>query len=423
MVKTRRSVPELLAPARDAACVRAALDAGADAVYFGSDGCNMRAARSAIPCDQVPSMVASCHDAGARAYLTLNAMVLPQEQDMVDEMVALAVAAGIDAVIASDPAVILAARDVGMEVVLSTQMSTANARSIRFWQEHAGVSRVVLARECSLADIAAIRAAVGEDIGLEVFVHGAMCVAVSGRCLISQLMHGCSGNRGQCLQPCRREYRLVDVDHDDQELSIGAGHVLSPRDLCTLPILDRIIAAGADSLKIEGRMRAPEYVATVTEAYRRALDCCLEHAAAADFRQRFEAVVAAEMPRLQAVFNRGFSSGFLFGRPGNGDWADGADNRATHRKELVGPVVNYYRHHTVAEIAVQARPLRVGETVLVQGPTTGSIEMVVDELQIDHHSVSEAGQGSHVALRTSQQVRRNDLVFVVMPVDQQVDTA
>lgn len=409
--------PELLAPARDAACLRAALDAGADAVYFGTEGCNMRAARSAIPGDDLPHLTATCHAAGARAYLTLNAMVLPQELALVDELVDGAARAGIDAVIASDPAVILAARDAGLAVVLSTQVSTANARAIRFWHEHAGVSRVVLARECTLDDLAAIRAAVGDGIRLEVFVHGAMCVAVSGRCLISQVLHGRSGNRGECLQPCRREYRIVDVDDAGLELTIGSGHVLSPRDLCALPVLDRVLAAGADSLKIEGRMRAPEYVLTVTRAYRRALDCWLEHARATDFQERFQAVIAAELPRLQAVFNRGFSSGFLFGRPGDEAWADGGDNRATQRKQLIGPVVNYYRRPGVAEIAVQARSLRLGETVLIQGPTTGSIEVVVEELQIEHQVVDQAPQGSHVALRTPQAVRRNDLVYAVVDAD------
>ena len=408
--------PELLAPARDAACLRAALEAGADAVYFGTEGCNMRAARSAIPGDELPRLTATCHAAGARAYLTLNAMVLPQELALVDDLVVMAADAGVDAVIASDPAVILAARAAGLAVVLSTQMSTANARAIRFWHQHAGVLRVVLARECSVDDLAAIRAAVGDSIGLEVFVHGAMCVAVSGRCLISQLMHGRSGNRGECLQPCRREYRIVDVDDPGLELTIASGHVLSPRDLCALPVLDRVLAAGASSLKIEGRMRAPEYVATVTRAYRRALDCWLEYAGTADFQERFQALVATEMPRLEAVFNRGFSTGFLFGRPGDEAWADGADNRATHRKELIGPVVNYYHHHGVAEIAVQARTMRVGDTVLIQGPTTGHMEVTVEELQIHHQRVDQADQGTHVALRTPRVVRRNDLVFAVVDV-------
>jgi len=412
--------PEILAPAGSWACLRAAIDAGADALYFGVRGFNMRAAADNFTAGALPKIARLCRESGCRCYLALNTIVYQSEVAAMQRLLQRARDANIDAVIAWDFAVIEAAVALGLKVHVSTQMSVANTESLLFLHRSLGVRRFVLARECTLSDIRRIRRELRERLGegsrfieIEVFAHGAMCVALSGRCFMSQLQYGASANRGACYQPCRREYEVSAVD-DDAAFRLTQGYVMSPRDLCTLPFIEKLIAAGADSLKIEGRNRSPEYVATVVASYRRAVDFWCAHRGRRRFCDDFDALKREELGRLERVYNRGFSNGFFMGRP-VADWTDAGGNRATVRKDFVGRVVKHYRRPGVSEIMVESTPFRAGETLLFQGPTTGVFEQAAESLEIDHAQVESARKGRPIALKTARVTRKNDRVYVLRP--------
>ena len=413
--------PELMAPAGNAACLTAALKAGADAVYFGVRGFNMRANyRNFLP-SQLPRIAAQCHAAGARAYLALNTVIYENELPKVQALLQAAKAAGVDAIICWDLAVVQKAAALGLPVALSTQMSISNSESLAFFYRTFGVRRFVLARECTLAHIRAIRRALVQTLGpqaaaeieLELFAHGAMCVSLSGRCFLSQDRFGKSGNRGECLQPCRREYHITD---DEGELSfrLGDSYLLSPEDLCTMPFLEQLFAAGVGSLKIEGRARTPEYVATVTSAYRQAIDFYFERKGKPGFAAEFEALKTRLMGDLDGVYHRGLSSGFFLGRP-VAQWSGVRGSRAAKSKRLVGEVVNYYRKAGAAEILIRNAGFALGDELLIQGPTTGSVRVRVDSIQIEHAAQERAERGQHVALAVAEHVRPRDRVFLVVP--------
>ncbi|MCG8453531.1 MAG: U32 family peptidase [Spirochaetales bacterium] len=413
------SVPEILAPAGDAVALRAALDAGADAVYMGAGGLNMRSRARNFQLEDLPEAVNACHAAGARCYLTLNTVMYEDEYSTLSQILDAATHAGVDAIIAWDWAVVAAARERGLEVHLSTQASVSNFSALMAVHQAFGVQRVVLARECTLEHIHSIQKSltqVGNPVELEVFVHGAMCVAVSGRCFLSQYSCGQSANRGACLQPCRRNYIVKEVDGEGEFL-LGESHVMSPKDLCTMPFLERVLATGIRSLKIEGRMRSPEYVSTVVSAYRQAVDAwasLVSEGKDPGQDEDFHRLKSESVERLQTVFNRGFSSGFYMGRPID-DWIKGPNNQATLSKESVGTVVNYYRKAQVAMIALQATDLKVGDDLLIQGPTTGNQSLRVDELRVNEQSCEQAQQGSEVSVAVPFRVRRGDLVFRRIP--------
>jgi putative protease len=397
--------PELLAPAGDMTCLQAALDAGADAVYLGLDRFNMRRmATRNFTRESLPEASRRCRDRGRRLYLTLNCLVYEQELAELAELVA-AVQPYVDAAIVSDWAVIDLCRQHGVPFHVSTQMSVSNSMAARRLLE-AGARRIVLARECTLAEVRAIHAAV--PVGLEVFVHGAMCVGVSGRCLLSHAAYGLSANRGDCLQPCRREYRIRAVDDEAADFVVGRDYVLSPRDLCCLPFLDELVAAGIDACKIEGRGRSPEYVHTVVGAYREALDALREgHLDAA----RKEALVA----RCRGVFNREFSVGHYFGRLTPGGFTGGEGNRATHLKNFVGMVRNYYQQAGIVDIEVQDSSFRIGDTLRVLGETTGVVTFAVPEIRREQDSLPEAARGLRVTVPLAVRVRIGDKVYLQVP--------
>ncbi|MEI6211653.1 MAG: peptidase U32 family protein [bacterium] len=408
------TTPELLAPAGSAAALQAALAAGCDAVYFGVDCFNMRVAAENFRRPDMARVVARCHARGVAAYLTLNTIVYEPELPAVEEVVRQAVDAQVDAVIAWDPAILLACQRAGLPCHLSTQASISNSATLLYYYRTFGIRRFVLARECSLEQIAAIHRTLQQELGaaaaaleIEVFAHGAMCVSISGRCFLSDYHYGRSGNRGDCLQPCRRKYRIVDVE-GELEYELGEDYVLSPRDLCTIPFLDRLLQTGIASLKIEGRNRSPEYVDVVVRAYRRALD----HLAAHGRTDAWPVLQAELLENLKSVYNRGFSAGYFFGRP-TGDLCQEPDSRATQRKEFVGPVVNYYRQVSAAEINVQGQPFAVGDELLILGPTTGLLRVQVNAIQVEHQSVPAARQGTHVAVSVDRKVRLHDKVYVV----------
>ena len=410
--------PEILAPVGNRIALRAALDAGADAVYFGVRDLNMRAAADNFTPGEFPALVGACRAAGCRCYLALNTIIYQSEISKVRSVLERAQAAGVDAVIAWDFCVLEAANRLGLPVHVSTQMSVSNTESMLYFYRNLGVRRFVLARECTLADMRRIRRDLFESLGehasgieIEVFAHGAMCVAVSGRCFMSTLQHGASANRGACYQPCRREYEITAID-EDIGFRIGQGYVMSPRDLCTLPFIEKLIAAGVDSLKIEGRNRSPEYVATVVGAYRRAIDFYCANRGRRQFRLEFEALKREELARLERVYNRGFSSGFFMGRP-VADWADGAGSRSTVRKEYVGRVIKHFRRAGVSEIMVESNVFRTGDTLVFQGPTTGVFEQIAESMEINHIQVAVSCKGQPIALKTAQVTRKNDQVYVL----------
>ncbi|MFO8016441.1 MAG: peptidase U32 family protein, partial [Candidatus Woesearchaeota archaeon] len=331
--------PELLSPASDFTSLRAAIDAGADAVYFGVKGLNMRATAKNFTAAQLDRAVRQCHDNDARAYLTLNNIVYSKELGKVRKIVSEAKKAGIDAIICWDPAVIGEARKAGIPVHISTQASVSNPDSAMFYKR-LGAERIIPARELNLNQIKEMRKKA--KIEVECFVHGAMCVSISGRCFMSQHIFGRSANRGDCLQPCRRKYRvkLEDVE-EGHELELGEDHVMSPRDLCTLPFIEKLISAGIDAFKIEGRARSPEYVKTVTECYRSAIDAYSEGRLTRELKSDL-------MRKLGTVYNREFSPGFYLGKPVR-EWAS-PETKATEKKAYIGKVKNYYPKQSVAVV-------------------------------------------------------------------------
>ncbi len=410
--------PELMAPAGNWACLRAALRAGADAIYFGVSGFNMRANYRNFAPREMKRIATECHRAGARAYLALNTIIYENELPKVARILQTARDAGIDAVICWDLAVVQKAATLKLPVFLSTQMSVSNSESLALFYRTLGIRRFVLARECSLAHIQQMRRRLKKTLGpeadcieIEVFGHGAMCVSLSGRCFLSQDRFGKSGNRGECIQPCRREYKITDVE-DEISFRLGSNYLLSPEDLCTMPFLDQLLESGIASLKIEGRARTPEYVSTVTTAYRRAMDFYFENQGRRGFQAAFEALKMELTAKLDTAYHRGLSSGFFMGKP-VAQWTTGRGSRATQSKRLVGEVVNYYRKAGAAEIQVRNAGFSLGDELLIQGPTTGLVRLTVESIQIEHAARQSAARGEQVALGVREQVRPRDRVFVV----------
>lgn len=415
-----RHKPELLAPAGDMAALRAALDAGADAVYFGAGSLNMRKRAKNFQLDDISDVTAICRESRAKAYLTVNTIVYENEFEDLEILLDAAANAGVDAVICWDDAVVQEAGVRNLNVHLSTQASVSNSKSIIQRYRTSGIRRFVLARECSLDHVRMIRSRLRHQLGdeadrieLEAFIHGAMCVSVSGRCFMSEAATGESANRGACLQPCRRQYRIIDVE-GEYEYELGRDFAMSPKDLCTMPFIEQVLESGMASLKIEGRMRSPEYVSVVTGAYRRAIDFWHNHIVDSEEPARihsdFDSLKAELTEELRTVFNRGFSSGFYMGKP-VGEWTKSANSQATRRKETVGIVVNYYRKVGIAEIRVQGASFGIGDELVIQGPTTGSLILNVESMQVDHGEVKIANKGMHVAVPVPRRVRVNDAVF------------
>ncbi len=390
--------PEILAPAGDFAGLGAAIKAGCDAVYFGVAGAfNMRAGARNFRQEEVDDLLALCRAAGIKAYLTVNVIVTEPERAAVIALLE-QVAGKVDAVVCWDLLVIGECRRLGIPFHVSTQASVANVAAVRFYRE-LGASRVIPARECTLEEIAVLQREGGLEI--EVFVHGAMCVAVSGRCFMSQQVFNRSANKGDCGQNCRRDYRVVEVNGPG-EFILGESRVLSARDLCTLPFLEQVLETGIGSLKIEGRNRNPQYVRTVVGAYRQAVDAWAEERLTAELKEQ----LLAEVSR---VYHRGFSPGFFFGRQ-IGDFAEADGSQASEVKQYVGRVVNFYARPQVAEILVQDQLFAVGDRLGFEGNKTGSEEILVTEVWQGGRSVAAVERGS-VTLHLPFEVRENDKVY------------
>jgi putative protease len=394
---------ELLAPVRDEVSLTAAIDAGADAVYFGLGKLNMRASSRGFTPEELPDIIARAHSRNVRVYITVNTIIYENELAEVDGLLSRIKSAGADAVICWDPAVIHRCRMLEIPIHISTQASVANSEAVKFY-ESLGVRCLVLARELSLEQIREIRRKT--SLKLEVFVHGAMCVSISGRCYLSQFLANRSANRGECHQPCRRRYRLTDIETGD-ELDAESNYLISPKDLCTLPILDKLIAAGIDIFKIEGRSRPPEYVKAVTAAYREAIDAVAGGTYDKDLVEKL-------MTDVTKVYNRGFSTGFLFGQPGPQDWADRGDNQAVRKKNYIGKILDYYAKPKVAYARI-SNPLAVGDVVQIEGPTTGVVEMKIDQLRTDDEGfIAQLKKGLATFPAGSHRLRPNDKIYKIV---------
>ncbi len=412
----KRSDIEIMAPVGSYEALAAAIQAGADSVYFGVGKLNMRSASAAnFTLDDLARIVRIAHDAGVKTYLTVNTVVYEDEIRTVHEVIDRARREGVDAIIATDMAAILYARRIGQEVHISTQSNISNSEAVRFFAQWADT--VVLARELTLEQVAAIHREIvendirgprGELVEIEMFAHGALCMSISGKCYLSLYETNCSANRGACRQLCRRKYTVRDKE-TGAELDIDGQYVLSPKDLCTVDFLDKMIAAGVRVLKIEGRARGAEYVKRVVETY----DDALRAIEAGTYTPE---AAAAYKERLATVFNRGFWEGYYAGRPVV-EHSPAYGSSATSRKVYVGKVTNFYKKISVAEVLVEASPLAVGDDIFFMGSTTGVAEQHLEELHgPDGSDVARVVQGQLCAIRTPGLVRRGDQLYKFEPV-------
>jgi len=399
--------PELVCPAGDWKSLITAVDSGADSVYFGIKGTNMRARANNFDILELPKVMNHLHSNGKKGYLTLNIIIMNHQLDRVKKILLKAKDTGVDAIILWDMAVMSMARQSGLKVHLSTQASVANSEAFKFYSG-LGVNRIVLARECTLAqtkDIISQIEASGLNCEIETFVHGAMCVSVSGRCFLSSYSFGKSANKGECQQPCRREFMIKDVD-EGKEYIIGQDYLISPKDLCTIEFIDQLIEAGVHSFKIEGRMRSVEYIKEVVGAYRQAIDAYFKKELTNSLKVRLK-------DRLYRVYNRGFSSGFYFGPPE--DWTS-SQFQKSYEKVFIGEVTNFYNRISVAEVIIRSGQLRKGDRILFIGKHTPASYADALELQQQHQYVEEVHKGESVGIKLPFKVRRNDQVFLWRPI-------
>ncbi len=405
-----RSDLEIMAPVGSFESLAAAIHAGADSVYFGIENLNMRSrSASNFSTDDLRKIVATCNEHGIKSYLTVNTVIYNDDLPLMRQIVDTAKEVGVSAIIASDVAVMRYANSIGVEVHLSTQLNIANADALRFYAQFADVA--VLARELNLEQVADIYRTICEEpilgvsnspIRIEMFCHGALCMAVSGKCYLSLHEHNASANRGACMQVCRRAYTVKDRD-SDIELDIENQYIMSPKDLKTIHFLNKMIDAGVRVFKIEGRARGPEYVATVVACYREAIESYL----AGTFTDE---KIAAWDERLSRVFNRGFWDGYYLGQR-LGEWSTHYGSQATLRKVYMGKCTNYFGKIGVAEFVLESQSLAVGDQILVTGSTTGAYEDTVSEIRTDLQAVETVEKGTVFSIKTKTPIRRNDKLF------------
>jgi putative protease len=399
-----------MAPVGSRDALAAALKAGADSVYFGVEQLNMRShSANHFTIDDLKEIAATCREAGVKSYLTVNTIIYDEDIALMHQIVDAASEAGITAVIASDVAVMQYCRKRGMEVHLSTQLNISNAEALRFYAQFADV--VVLARELRMEQVAAIHRQIaeqhitgpsGQEVRIEMFCHGALCMAVSGKCYMSLDNTGRSANRGACMQICRRSYLVTDRE-TGTELEIDNKYIMSPKDLKTVRFIDRMMQAGVRVFKIEGRARGPEYVLTVVQCYKEAISSVLDGTFTEEKKDEWDR-------RLATVFNRGFWDGYYQGQL-LGEWNKNYGSNATERKQYIGKGVKYFSRLGVAEFTVEADTFRVGDKMLITGPTTGALYVTADEIHDDHGPVEVARQGTKVSIAVPEKVRPSDKLF------------
>ncbi|MCP4649364.1 MAG: U32 family peptidase [PVC group bacterium] len=395
--------PELVCPAGDWASLLTAVENGADSVYFGVKGINMRNFATNFDVAELSKIMKYLHAHNTRGYLTLNVIVMNHELNKVLKILKKAKSAGVDAVILWDMAVFSMARELGLRVHISTQASISNFKALKYYAK-LGAKRVVLARECKLADIKDIVKGIEkEKINCEVesFIHGAMCISISGRCFLSSYSSGKSANRGECQQYCRREFSIID-DSKEGKYILGQDYVLSAKDLCSIDFIDKLIKAGIHSFKIEGRMRSPEYVKVATSVYRCAIDTFSQGKLTLALKRNLK-------QELGNVFTRGFSSGFYYGIP-----QDALSRRNEHKYEKVflGEVTKFYKKINVVEILVRNKGLRQGAELLFMGNKTPACFAKAEEIQQKHKFVKTVKQGEYVGIKVPFLLKRNDKVFL-----------
>ena len=408
---------EIMAPAGNFECLHAAIQGGADSVYFGVGKLNMRSHSAAnFQPEDLAEVVRICREAGVRSYLTLNITLYEEELDAMRSALDAAKAAGVDAVIASDMAAIEYCRKVGLEVHISTQLSISNSQSLRFYSQFADV--VVLARELNLDQVRRISDTIGRDhicgpsgrpVRIEMFAHGALCMAVSGKCYLSLHSYGASANRGSCYQVCRRGYEVTDLETGNQ-LLVDNKYIMSPKDLCTIEFMDKIIASGVKVFKIEGRARSAEYVKRCASCYRRAADAVCDGTYSPEF-------AAGLKKELAEVFNRGFWDGYYQGAY-LGQWSEVYGSQATRTKIYCGKITNWFDRIGVAEISVESVPVHRGDRLMVTGATTGVVEFDASDLRVNLEAAEVAGKGVRCSVAVDPSIcpdgklRRGDKVFI-----------
>ena len=415
-----RNEYEIMAPVGSRECLQAAIQAGADSIYFGIERLNMRAhSASTFTIDDLREIAATCQEHGMKSYLTVNTIIYGEDIPLMREIVDAAHEAGITAVIASDVAVMTYCRQVGQEVHLSTQLNISNIEALRFYAQFADV--VVLARELNMEQVAEIfRLAEEQDIcgpggkriRIEMFCHGALCMAISGKCYLSLANAGRSANRGECVQICRRSYLVTDRETGN-ELEIDNKYVMSPKDLKTIRFIDRLMNAGVRVFKIEGRARGPEYVYTVVKCYKEAIRSVIDGSFTEEKKDQWD-------ERLATVFNRGFWDGYYQGQL-MGEWNKHYGSCATERKVYIGRGVKYFSKLGVAEFTVDAADFKLGDKLLVTGPTTGVMYIDATEIRLELEPVETAPKGTHVSIPVPGKIRPSDKLFKLVKTDNDND--
>lgn len=408
---------EIMAPVGSRESLAAAIQAGADSIYFGIEKLNMRAhSASTFTIDDLREIAATCNEHGIKTYLTVNTIIYNEDIPLMHEIVDAAKEAGISAVIASDVAVMTYCNKVGQEVHLSTQLNISNVEALKFYAQFADV--VVLARELNMSQVAEVHRLAeeqnicgpsGQPVRIEMFCHGALCMAISGKCYLSLDNANRSANRGECIQLCRRSYTVTDNETGTQ-LEIDNKYVMSPKDLKTVRFIDKMMKSGVRVFKIEGRARGPEYVYTVVKCYKEAIQSVIDGTFTEEKKDRWD-------ERLATVFNRGFWDGYYLGQK-LGEWNKNYGSCATEKKVYVGKGVKYFSKLGVAEFAIEAADFKKGDKLLITGPTTGVIYMNADEIRYDLEPVEEGRKGQRVSMPVPSKVRPSDKLFKLERVEE-----
>ena len=406
---------EIMAPVGSRESLAAAIQAGADSIYFGIESLNMRArSASTFSINDLREIAQICDEHSIKSYLTINTIIYDEDVKLMRTIVDAAKEAGISAVIAADVAVMSYCNEVGQEVHLSTQLNISNTEALKFYARFADV--VVLARELNLKQVREIYEVIqkeqikgpkGELIRIEMFCHGALCMAVSGKCYLSLHEMNASANRGACMQICRRAYEVKDKD-SQVELEVDNKYIMSPKDLKTIHFMDEMIGAGVRVFKIEGRARGPEYVRTVVECYKEAIRSYLEGTFTDEKKEVWDT-------RLKTVFNRGFWNGYYLGQR-LGEWSRNYGSEATERKVYVGKGIRYFSNIGVAEFLVEAAEMKVGDKLLITGPTTGALFLTLEEARVDLKPVDVVKKGQRVSFKVDEKIRPSDKLYkLVVP--------
>ena len=412
-MNNNREKYEIMAPVGSRESLAAAIHAGAQSVYFGIGQLNMRAhSASTFGIDDLKDIAAQCHAHGLNSYLTVNTVIYDDDLAAMRRIIDAAKAAGITAVIASDVAVMSYARSIGQEIHLSTQLNISNIEAVRFYAQFADV--VVLARELHIGQVAEIHRRIVEEnicgpsgrlLRIEMFCHGALCMAISGKCYLSLNNAGRSANRGECVQICRRAYRVTDLEMGT-ELEVDNKYIMSPKDLKTIRFIDRMMEAGVSVFKIEGRARGPEYVDAVVRCYDEAINAVIEGTFTEERKAEWDT-------RLARVFNRGFWDGYYQGQT-LGEWNDSYGSKATEKKVYAAKAVKYFPKIGVAEFQVEAHEISVGDSLLVTGTTTGALRFGCTEIRYDLKPVAKAEKGWRISMPVPEKVRPNDKLFILV---------